>query len=135
MLTTVFEEWPLQDAVLKRVTEGGRTTFQLQFTWGSCASHGLNNDATHGPENDATDEEYYVERILDHKFTGCNGQELEFFVKWEGDPKPTWEPAKELENGEAYDAYVARNDISKPLSRRKRGRPRKSTAGNAVSGG
>jgi hypothetical protein len=33
MLTAVFEEWPLQDAVLKRVTEDGLTTFQLQFTW------------------------------------------------------------------------------------------------------
>jgi hypothetical protein len=29
-----FEEWPLQDVILKRITEGGRTTFQLQFEWG-----------------------------------------------------------------------------------------------------
>lgn len=28
-----FEEWPLQDVSLKRITEGGRTTFQLQFEW------------------------------------------------------------------------------------------------------
>ncbi|KAL5603422.1 hypothetical protein FOVSG1_006172 [Fusarium oxysporum f. sp. vasinfectum] len=28
-----FEEWPLQDMLLKRITEGGRTTFQLQFEW------------------------------------------------------------------------------------------------------
>ncbi|KAI3321510.1 hypothetical protein HD806DRAFT_545752 [Xylariaceae sp. AK1471] len=113
--------------ILKRATEGGRTTFQLQFTRGSCAIHGLEDDATH--------QEYYVERILDHKFTGCNGQELEVLVKWEGGPEPAWEPAKELENREAYDTYVAHNHISKPLSRRKRGRPMKYMTGNAVSGG
>ncbi|KAM6516649.1 hypothetical protein FALCPG4_014827 [Fusarium falciforme] len=28
-----FEEWPLKDASLKRITEGSRTTFQLQFEW------------------------------------------------------------------------------------------------------
>ncbi|KAM5365752.1 hypothetical protein ACJZ2D_010821 [Fusarium nematophilum] len=28
-----FEEWPLHDVCLKRVTEQGTTTFQLQFTW------------------------------------------------------------------------------------------------------
>lgn len=31
----LFEEWPLKDAVLKRVTVGGHSTFQLQFTWDS----------------------------------------------------------------------------------------------------
>jgi hypothetical protein len=31
-----FEEWPLQNASLKRVTENGMTTFQLQFSWDSC---------------------------------------------------------------------------------------------------
>ncbi|KAK3364363.1 hypothetical protein B0T25DRAFT_61935 [Lasiosphaeria hispida] len=31
-----FEEWPLQDAVLKRATVNGLATFQLQFTWGNC---------------------------------------------------------------------------------------------------
>ncbi|KAK0655233.1 hypothetical protein B0T16DRAFT_450954 [Cercophora newfieldiana] len=28
-----FEEWPLHDVCLKRVTQQGMTTFQLQFTW------------------------------------------------------------------------------------------------------
>ncbi|KAH7146066.1 hypothetical protein EDB81DRAFT_759375 [Dactylonectria macrodidyma] len=28
-----FEEWPLQDVSLKRITEGGKTTFQLKFEW------------------------------------------------------------------------------------------------------
>ncbi|KAK7402472.1 hypothetical protein QQX98_011773 [Neonectria punicea] len=28
-----FEEWPLRNVSLKRITEGNRTTFQLQFEW------------------------------------------------------------------------------------------------------
>ncbi|KAK3935037.1 hypothetical protein QBC46DRAFT_59056 [Diplogelasinospora grovesii] len=31
-----FEEWQLQNVSLKRVTENGMTTFQLQFSWDSC---------------------------------------------------------------------------------------------------
>ncbi|KAJ9161134.1 hypothetical protein NKR19_g2534 [Coniochaeta hoffmannii] len=31
-----FEEWPLENVSLKRVTENGVTTFQLQFSWDSC---------------------------------------------------------------------------------------------------
>jgi hypothetical protein len=31
-----FDEWPLEDVSLKRVTENGMTTFQLQFSWDSC---------------------------------------------------------------------------------------------------
>ncbi|KAB5526499.1 hypothetical protein GE09DRAFT_1065063 [Coniochaeta sp. 2T2.1] len=31
-----FEEWPLENVSLKRVTENGMTTFQLQFSWDSC---------------------------------------------------------------------------------------------------
>jgi hypothetical protein len=34
-----FEEWPLDDVVLKRVTANGLATFQLQFVWDSCANH------------------------------------------------------------------------------------------------
>ncbi|KAI8711233.1 Myb-like domain-containing protein [Fusarium sp. LHS14.1] len=36
-----FEEWPLRDVFLKRITEGAKTTFQLQFDWASdiCPSH------------------------------------------------------------------------------------------------
>ncbi|KAL3587706.1 hypothetical protein FPOAC2_13604 [Fusarium poae] len=30
-----FEEWPLQDMILKRITEGDKSTFQLQFEWGT----------------------------------------------------------------------------------------------------
>ena len=35
-----FEEWPLENACLKRVTENGVTTFQLQFSWDSCTKNG-----------------------------------------------------------------------------------------------
>ena len=36
-----FEEWPLGNAVLKRVTMGGAPpTFVVQFTWDPCANHG-----------------------------------------------------------------------------------------------
>jgi hypothetical protein len=33
-----FEEWPLKDAVLKRVLVDDLATFQLQFTWDFCAN-------------------------------------------------------------------------------------------------
>ncbi|RYP04081.1 hypothetical protein DL764_004675 [Monosporascus ibericus] len=35
-----FEEWPLENAYLKRVTENLVTTFQLQFSWDSCTKNG-----------------------------------------------------------------------------------------------
>lgn len=34
-----FEEWPLQDVALKRVTVNGVATFQLQFSWDRRADH------------------------------------------------------------------------------------------------
>ncbi len=37
--TAKFEEWPLKGAVLKRVTENGLVTFQLQFTWDPHLEH------------------------------------------------------------------------------------------------
>lgn len=37
-LTAKFEEWPLGQAVLKRITIDGSVTFQLQFTWDPCSS-------------------------------------------------------------------------------------------------
>ncbi|CVK88180.1 uncharacterized protein FMAN_16008 [Fusarium mangiferae] len=33
MFLAQFEEWSLKDVLLKRITEGGKTTFQLQFEW------------------------------------------------------------------------------------------------------
>ncbi|RSL41642.1 hypothetical protein CEP54_015756 [Fusarium duplospermum] len=33
MFLARFEEWPLRDVLLKRITEGGKTTFHLQFDW------------------------------------------------------------------------------------------------------
>lgn len=41
MFLARFEEWPLRDVLLKRITEGGKTTFQLQFEWDpvSCQPH------------------------------------------------------------------------------------------------
>ncbi|CVL07329.1 uncharacterized protein FMAN_15395 [Fusarium mangiferae] len=41
MLLARFEEWPLENVLLKRITEGGKTTFQLQFEWDpdSCQPH------------------------------------------------------------------------------------------------
>ncbi|KAL6410034.1 hypothetical protein AUP68_06443 [Ilyonectria robusta] len=35
-----FEEWPLENASLKRITENGKTTFQLQFDWTPCIKRG-----------------------------------------------------------------------------------------------
>ncbi|KAJ3469796.1 hypothetical protein MRS44_003861 [Fusarium solani] len=41
MFLARFEEWPLEDVVLKRITEDGKTTFELQFDWDSdlCQPH------------------------------------------------------------------------------------------------
>jgi hypothetical protein len=146
MLTAVFEEWPLEGVFLKRVTEGDLTTFQLQFAWASGATHGPENSATKEHDNGATPEavddankitttpdtelKYGVKRILHHRYTK---QGLQYLVEW----APTWEPAKELENGEAYLAYVACTHMSQPPSKPKRGRgrPRKSTTAGAVPGG
>lgn len=36
---TTFEEWPLADAMLQRVTDNGRVTFSLQFSWSPCEIH------------------------------------------------------------------------------------------------
>ncbi|KAJ9137720.1 hypothetical protein NKR23_g8943 [Pleurostoma richardsiae] len=42
-----FDEWPLENVSLKRVTENGMTTFQLQFSWESC------EHATESPRSDS----------------------------------------------------------------------------------
>ena len=48
-LVAKFEEWPLGNAVLQRVTMGGAPpTFVVQFTWDPCANHGIGR---HGTEN------------------------------------------------------------------------------------
>jgi hypothetical protein len=42
-----FNEWPLENAVLKRVTiDGSPPTFSLQFTWGPCAEHAAGHRET-----------------------------------------------------------------------------------------
>ncbi|ORY68691.1 uncharacterized protein BCR38DRAFT_136690 [Pseudomassariella vexata] len=154
--TAAFEEWPLQDAVLKRVTEGRQMTFQLQFTWGSCRSQGLHADARRslgdqpptrtevsmkrgilsiaGPEAGDSmqdgDEEYIVEQIRDHRFTEPGNQGLQLHVKWRNTRKLTWEPVELMEDTKAYDTYLKHNNISRPSNGRKRGRPRKSVVDN-----
>ncbi|KAH8193691.1 hypothetical protein TruAng_012143 [Truncatella angustata] len=149
--TVTFEEWPLENAVLKRVTEGGLTTFQLQFTWSSCTTHGSQHRATRSPgqrssfvtgtstelsrssrvqseieDSSYTSGQYDVEQIRDHRFTKPDNQGLDVRVKWRGDPKLTWEPVEELEDTIAFEEYLVCNDISKPSNRPKRGRPKKS---------
>ncbi|RKK68440.1 hypothetical protein BFJ69_g13598 [Fusarium oxysporum] len=34
-----FQEWPLENVSMKRITENGKTTFQFQFEWPLCANH------------------------------------------------------------------------------------------------
>ncbi|RSL60117.1 hypothetical protein CEP51_013819 [Fusarium floridanum] len=34
-----FQEWPLENVSMKRVTENGKTTFQFQFEWPLCTDH------------------------------------------------------------------------------------------------
>ncbi|KAK3689483.1 hypothetical protein B0T22DRAFT_461609, partial [Podospora appendiculata] len=35
-----FEEWSLENAVLKRTIVNSVATFQLEFSWDACANHG-----------------------------------------------------------------------------------------------
>ncbi|KAH6881051.1 hypothetical protein B0T10DRAFT_580833 [Thelonectria olida] len=46
-----FEEWPLENVSLKRITENGRATFQLQFDWTPCTERGHANSADWGCVN------------------------------------------------------------------------------------
>lgn len=66
-------------------------------------------------------EEYLVDTVLDHKLIGKN-REPKLLVKWKGYTKPTWEPAREFVDTEAFDIYQANNDISKTSTRRRRRR-------------
>jgi hypothetical protein len=48
------------------------------------------------------EEEYYVDRIIKQRTKKVGrGQQSEYLVKWTGYAKPTWEPAKALEDTEA----------------------------------
>ncbi|KAG5803242.1 hypothetical protein H9Q74_013062 [Fusarium xylarioides] len=40
-----FEQWQVKNAVLKRITENGSATFQLQFDWSPCLEHGHASNA------------------------------------------------------------------------------------------
>ena len=41
--TACFEEWPLENVILKRALVNGVATFQVQFDWSVCRMHGLGN--------------------------------------------------------------------------------------------
>ncbi|KAH7160555.1 hypothetical protein B0J13DRAFT_644316 [Dactylonectria estremocensis] len=34
-----FQEWPLENVLMKRITENDKTTFQFQFEWPLCTNH------------------------------------------------------------------------------------------------
>ncbi|KAI1382602.1 uncharacterized protein F4822DRAFT_439297 [Hypoxylon trugodes] len=148
--TAAFEEWPLQGAVLKRVTVGNYTIFQLQFTCpsvsrGACSCTNRNREdrpstgtelsmeqgmlRTVGSEAEGSiqdcNEEYAVEQIRGHKFTKPGNKGLQLHVKWRNFQKLTWEPVELMEGTEAYDTYLKGNDISRPSKTCKRGRPKK----------
>ncbi|KAI9651698.1 MAG: hypothetical protein M1831_000513 [Alyxoria varia] len=52
------------------------------------------NEEDAGEEED--EEEYVVEKLLDHKFKGKKGI-VEYLIKWEGWEETTWEPEENLE--------------------------------------
>ncbi|KAI5455869.1 hypothetical protein BGZ63DRAFT_99816 [Mariannaea sp. PMI_226] len=54
-----FEEWPLENAVLKRVTQNGKATFQIQFDWAPCTGGGHMGKAKRasGPKGKYTPQE------------------------------------------------------------------------------
>jgi transposase InsO family protein len=55
------------------------------------------------------EEEYEVESILKERLKGKN-RERQLLVKWRGYAKPTWEPAKALEDTAAYDLFERRGE-------------------------
>ncbi|KAH6646741.1 hypothetical protein BKA67DRAFT_540236 [Truncatella angustata] len=151
ILNAAFQEWPLVDAVLKRIMEDGRTTFQLQFTWGTCTTHERQDRGIGSPEHQSSvntapfakrgtrrhaqfetghatqddEEQCHIEAIRDHRFTEPNNGGLQLYVGWKNSQKRTWEPVEEFKETIAYGVYLAHNDISKPSNRPKRGRPPK----------
>jgi hypothetical protein len=70
-------------------------------------------------------EKYDVEKILNHALLGNKHKTLKLLIKWKGYTKPTWEPANEFEDTKAYEEYLARNNVSKPSARLRRGQRRK----------
>jgi hypothetical protein len=115
-----FEEWPLEEAVLKRVSVDGKATFQLEFTWNPCTNHRRND---HTPETqrrkppaggtsstgralpsrvastaeEVEDDGYFeVEDIWDWR---QGDEEREYQVKWVGyeHKHNTWEPASNFD--------------------------------------
>jgi hypothetical protein len=68
---------------------------------------------------------YDVEKILNHALSENKHKTLKLLIKWRGYTKPTWEPASEFKDTKAYEEYLARNDVSKPSARFRRGQRRK----------
>ncbi|KAF5565959.1 hypothetical protein FPHYL_4000 [Fusarium phyllophilum] len=57
-LVAQFEEWPLSGAVLKRITEGSKTTFQLQFEWDPASYYGVDDSSSDDNLSNGSDFEY-----------------------------------------------------------------------------
>jgi len=92
------------------------------------ADNPLPSQIIHEPQplavlKNAGGEWYNVEAILDHKIS--QGKKLKLLVKWEGYTKPTWEPAEELTETEAYATYQTHTDVSKPSQRLQHQRQRR----------
>jgi len=90
----------------------------------------LPSQAVHEPQplalaSEEDEKVYLVEAILDYKHNKNRG--IQLLIKWEGYTKPTWEPAVELAETDAYKLYAMENDLSKASDRPKRGKAGKTT--------
>ena len=89
----------------------------------------LPSQVVHEPQppalvNEDGTEEYEVEKILNHDISSGR-KRLKLLVKWKGYTKPTWEPASEFDETEAYENYLAHHDVSKPSPTCRRRRRRR----------
>ncbi|SPO03180.1 uncharacterized protein DNG_05862 [Cephalotrichum gorgonifer] len=76
-----YQQWPLQDVLLKRVMDDGRTVFQLQFTWDSCPQHHRN---AHGTEHAETSGHGTKTRSRRGKGSMFTAEEDELLVRLKG---------------------------------------------------
>jgi hypothetical protein len=74
--------------------------------------------------SDLSENEYYVEKILDKKI---EDGEVRYLVKWENypDEDSTWEPVENLSNSKHLIEDFDKNLLEKTLLKRKQGRPPK----------
>ncbi|KAK7393948.1 hypothetical protein QQX98_013270 [Neonectria punicea] len=85
-----FEEWPLQNAVLKRITDDGIATFQLQFDWNPCTKPGHASGATWGQADSPTNRTTGKAKRASSRRTPFTSAEDGLLIKLKEDEMLAW---------------------------------------------